>query len=74
MITLTAEIICDTCKRVVASGNPAVTGNIEVFSAIADAVNKAKRHGAVIGFSTVTCADCLEKQMQGFVLGTERQG
>jgi hypothetical protein len=57
MITLTAEIICDTCKQVVASGDAAEVKGFVVNSAVV----KAQAHGAHIGISRVTCAWCLEK-------------
>jgi len=64
MITLTAEIICDTCKQVVACGSCQPidpNGSYWAHSAIHDAINKAVRRGASVLVATVECAECHAK-------------
>ena len=63
MITLEATIICDTCKQVVASGEPSPSSvfGFGYSAAIEEGIQKAKALGAQIGISKVTCLDCLMK-------------
>ena len=67
MITLTAEIICDTCAHVVATGEPSASVGAQTqsewaWSAILIAEAKATSHGAQINVASVTCSECLAKQ------------
>jgi len=58
MITLTAEIICDTCKQVVASVGPQDTNITKLLYALDD---KARARGAIVGIGRTICADCHAK-------------
>ena len=69
MITLTVEVLCDTCGKVCGVGEP--TPEIAtryhwryhwVTSAIELAERKARSHGAQINVASVTCAECLAKE------------
>jgi hypothetical protein len=76
MITLTAEIICDTCGRVVATGEPSASVGAQTQAewawTILVAEAKARSHGAQINVATVTCADCLAKERDSQVAAWEQ--
>jgi len=67
MITLTAEVLCDSCGKVCGVGEPQPsTSWIDKLHwsmrAIESAEAKARSHGAQINVASVTCAECLAKQ------------
>ena len=73
MITLTAEVICDSCGNVCGVGEPVAPHNSPykdtvsnrghwATSAVDQAEAKARSHGAQINVASVTCAECLAKQ------------
>lgn len=64
MISLEATVSCDSCGQIVASGTPTESGGSGEWAwrAVEVAMEKAKKHGARVGVSTVTCAECIEKQ------------
>ena len=68
MITLTAEVLCDSCGKVCGVGEPTAPRSSSsghkshwAMSAIESAEAKARSHGAQINVATTTCAECLKK-------------
>jgi len=65
MITLTAEVLCDSCGKVCGVGEPTASSVHKIHwstTAIQTALDKARSHGAQINVASVTCAECLAKQ------------
>ena len=66
MITLTAEVLCDSCGKVCGVGEPQPsTSWIDKLHwsmrAIESSEAKARSHGAQINVASVLCKQCLEK-------------
>jgi len=69
MITLTAEVLCDSCGKVCGVGEPTSPRSSSsghkshwATTAIEQAEAKARSHGAQINVASVTCAECLAKE------------
>ena len=73
MITLTAEVLCDSCGKVCGVGEPNARRSDShrsvsdkgywATSAIDNAEAKARSHGAQINVASVTCKECLDKNV-----------
>ena len=68
MITLTAEVLCDSCGKVCGVGEPVPSDKYQwnmshwAATAMLEAERKARSHGAQINVASVTCSECLAKQ------------
>ena len=58
-MTYTAEIVCDSCKQVIASVGP-YDKPADMVMVVAE--QTALSRGAQINVASVTCAECLAKQ------------
>jgi len=64
-VTLTAEVYCDVCKKVIACGEPHPHTEFSfASSAIYEAERKARAHGAVINAACTLCKDCAAKEKE----------